>query len=113
VVVRCQRKLAIWYKQEKLKKKENRMSWSFSALGKPEAVARKAEEDLAKLTYLTGDEAELKDMVKAIILKAAACYTGGKGYALNIQASGHATTSGETKQQTISLTISPYYGLVE
>ncbi len=81
------------------------MSWSVSAIGKPEAVAKKLAEDFSKITYLGPEEAAVKDAIAEVVAKALATTVG----AVEVSASG--SLSGG--MQSASLRIDPKYGFIE
>ncbi len=81
------------------------MSWSVSAIGKPEAVAKKLAEDFSKITYLGPEEEAVKDAIAEVVAKALATTVG----AVEVSASG--SLSGG--MQSASLRIDPKYGFIE
>jgi D-arabinose 5-phosphate isomerase GutQ len=93
--------------------KEEHMSWSVSAIGKSGPVAQKLAKDFANITYLSADEAALKDKCAELVTKAITANTR-KDALLQISASGSGSTHPvDGNSQTISLSITQLYGLVE
>ena len=86
------------------------MSWSVSAIGKPEAVAVKLAAELSGIKYLSGVEAEIKDLIAGVIAKAVGDTVG---MAVQVIANGSASTGTGTKSQSIEIEIRPIYGFVE
>jgi hypothetical protein len=89
------------------------MSWSVVAVGKKDAVAAKLATDFERITYLTGPEAELKDVAAELITKAVAAQ--GEKTAIKVLASGSAGQTGEANSatQTLNIVIEPIHGFVE
>jgi|GEM_PF-4060658 len=88
------------------------MSWSISAIGKPARVAAKVEADLARITYLQGTEAELKDSAAALVKKAVEGNTR-KDILVRVEANGSASKSEEGELQTIQIAVTQLYGFAE
>jgi hypothetical protein len=87
------------------------MSWSASAFGKPEAVAKKLAADFANITYLVPAEAAVKDAVAAVV--ASVLSTQSSKFPVRVTASGSLSTSGEEKSHSTGLTVETVYGFVE
>ncbi len=88
------------------------MSWSVSALGKPEAIAKKLAEDFAKITYLVPEEAAVKDAIADVVAKT--LLTQAKGTAVDVSASGSLSTFVKGgKLHSVNLSIKTIYGFVE
>jgi hypothetical protein len=90
------------------------MSWSFSATGRPGAVAAKAAADLAKLKCVEPEET-IKNKVLEIIATSLATFPPSS--VVQVEAGGHQSTRlqdafGVVFNQ-LSLTIKPLYGFVE
>lgn len=81
------------------------MSWSISQSGKQEEIAKSLEEAFDSITFLQGDEKDLKELAKIIVLKAVNSYS--RSYTVNVSASGHASFNGESKAETLSISINP------
>ena len=86
------------------------MSWSFSAIGKPEAVARSIENSN---TNLTGQSLAEWEEVKPALL-ALVGGTVGSHMAVKVNASGHASfTNGEKTHGQCACIVESIYGFVE
>jgi hypothetical protein len=83
------------------------MSWSVSAIGKPEAVAKKLAEDFANITYCGPEELAIKDAIADCVAKALASTVP------NTAVEVHASGSQSGGLQSVRLDIQPKYGFVE
>jgi hypothetical protein len=89
------------------------MSWSVSAVGKAGPVADKLAKEFANITYLSKDEAALKDAAAAIVAQAIAANTR-KDMLIQVSASGSGSTHpADGNSQTVSISIGQLYGFVE
>ena len=89
------------------------MSWSVSAVGKPEAVAAKLDRDFANITYLGKEEAALKDIAAVLVGKALAANTR-KDLVMQVTAAGSGSTHpADGSQQSVNVSIGQIYGFVE
>ena len=89
------------------------MSWSVTAVGKPEPVAAKLAKDFANITYLGKEECALKDIVAALVDKTLASNTR-KDLVMKVDASGSGSTHpADGSQQTVSVSIGQIYGFIE
>jgi hypothetical protein len=89
------------------------MSWSVQGVGRGESLAKKLAGDFERITYLQGEEAELKDGAAVIVAKALSANTR-QDTLLNISCSGSASTHpADGNSQSLSISITPLYGFVE
>ncbi len=93
------------------------MSWSVTAIGKPEAVRQKLTEEFEKVKHLKGIEDILKMRVADLVDVALRDYSG-KQHAVQVIASGSASsyaagTVDESKTQNLSLEIKQVYGFCD
>lgn len=87
------------------------MSWSFNAIGKPAAVAKKAAEELTRFKCYDPEEA-IKANVGAAIAGALAAFP--PDYAVRVTASGSQNGSDSANVvNTLHVQIEPLYGFVE
>ena len=88
------------------------MSWSFYGVGKPKALAAKAEVDLSRIVCMEPEQT-IKVLVGKII--AAALEASPDNGAVQIEASGSQSTDSTvgTITNQLSLKITPIYGFVE
>lgn len=86
------------------------MSWSFYGMGKPEALAKKAREDMT-CQKCSEPEESIKDMALAIIEKSLMAMPAAS--AVRIQASGSQSKDERGATNTFKLDIEPIYGFVE
>jgi len=87
------------------------MSWSFQAVGKPEAVAKAATAAMEKNPCAQPEEAYRLDAL-AYITKAACQLIGAT--AVQVNASGSMWKDGDTvRSHTLSLEFRPLHGFVE
>ncbi len=87
------------------------MSWSFQAVGKPEAVAKAAAAAMEKNQCAQPEEAYRLDAL-GYIIKAASQLIGTT--AVQVSASGSMWKDGETvKSHTLQLEFKPLYGFIE
>jgi hypothetical protein len=71
------------------------MSWSIYALGKVPAVAKKVEEEMAKIGYCQEPEESVRQQAGKAILTALNAYPGDK--VVHVEASGHQDSVNEGK----------------
>jgi len=89
------------------------MSWSVNAFGKPQAVAAKLATEFAKITYLTGPEAGLKDAAAEIVAKALEANTN-KTSVVKVDCSGSGSNHpADGSAQTLKIEVSPIWGFTE
>lgn len=88
------------------------MSWGFSGIGKPKAVARKAAVELGRINCMEPEQT-IKLHAGKIIEIALSAFPGSA--AVQVEASGSQTTDGTagTHSNQLSLKITPIYGFVE
>lgn len=82
------------------------MSWSLKSIGKASTVRADAAEKFAKITYLQGTEAEIKDAAAGIVDKAVSKYPPSAG--VDVDCNG----SGSSDAQTIVIKVTQVYGFV-
>lgn len=86
------------------------MSWSFYGIGKPEAVARKAREDMARQKCHEPEES-IKSMALDLIETSLMAMPASS--AVHVQASGSQSKNDNGAVNTFNLKIDPVYGFVE
>lgn len=90
------------------------MSWSFAAVGKPDAIMRAIDKCVS--TYSNESREEFD--AAAPHLKALVCENMGEGVIVNVSASGHANFKIEPGKKekvygSLSVSIAPFCGFVE
>lgn len=87
------------------------MSWSFSAAGKPQAVAAKARETKALYPCQEPEESIRK---AALELIAVAAEAQGPGTVLKVSGSGSMyTNNGAVQSSQLTISVEPIYGFLE
>ncbi len=87
------------------------MSWSFSGVGKPAALADRARASLSNIKCREPEET-IKGKVAEIVEECLAAFPAGS--AVQIEASGSQSTADDgTALNSLSLNIKPLYGFVE
>ncbi len=92
------------------------MSWSVSAIGKSDAVAKKLAAEFTSIAYLKGPEAGVKDAAAAVVAVALAGQIPPTAVKVNCCGSQSTTTAkdGSTLHtNSLKIEIDPIYGFVE
>jgi hypothetical protein len=87
------------------------MSWSVFAVGKAEAVTKKAAADFKGITYLPPEEALVKDATADLVAKTLS--TQRPDSVIRLETSGSMSTDGDKKSHSVSVKLEAIHGFTE